>query len=170
MQDKKSKTTDRSVVAEKVTVRNLREKYWYEKNRGPWVHHWVLIALVSLTLGLHPNPWCPWAEVLPPPSSGSSLHSWPEPCHRCACPQPCLLDGLQTYATVCLQTCFLVDFRHTLHPCLQPCLWPHLLLLLPGLPGWILDFIHHLNLSVTADEPCYQHLVLSMLSRFSEPG
>lgn len=56
--------------------------------------------------------------------------------------QVCLSPALQTYAAVCLQTCFLDGpWTHVAPSSLQPCLWPHLLLLMPGFPRWILEFI-----------------------------
>lgn len=120
----------------------------------PGQHHTPPKHPVPMSLGL-------LASKLSP-----SLRSWPQLCHRCACPQPCLQDGLQTYAVACLQTCFL-DGLWTHAAALSPALsltllFLHLLLLQPGLPGWILDLIHHLW---TADGHCYQHLALPMLSR-----
>lgn len=79
----------------------------------------------------------------------SSLLAWAV--SQCAYPQSCLPHGLQTYAVVYLQSGMALDTHYSLVS--------HLLLLLPGFPGWILCLTNHLDLTGSADGPCHQHLL-----------
>lgn len=147
-----------------VTVSSLTEKLAW-KESGPWVHHWVVIALASLTLGLHPNTRCLWAPVLLPPSSGPSLLSWPELWHSVPVPspaswmafRPCCRLSTGLFSGRPLDTCCSLVSNSVSGPisycsCLDS---------LGGSWTWI----HCLDLSGTADGPCHQHLALPMLSR-----
>lgn len=97
------------------------------------------------------SPGLPWSA-----SSGASTHpqgaqAWAP--SLCFFGKVCLLQAM-------VGAGFLArSLSPVLQPCLQACLWLHLLFL-AALPGWTLELVHHLTSSGSATGRCYQHPAL----------
>lgn len=103
---------------------------------GSWGHQQSWVTLISLIWGFHPPTGCSGLGTQP-------LLLWqgvPASNHGGA--------GLLARSP-----------SPVLQPCLQACLWLHLLFL-AALPGWTLELVHHLTSSGSATGRCYQHPAL----------
>lgn len=111
---------------------------------GPWGYQQALTALITLTLGLPLTRFSGLGTLcfsgvvaVPVSSSASGPLSW--------------LD----LSALCLQLSLQdVALKPLSWPCLHSCFWLHLPLLLCALPGWTLEVVHHLTLSVSSTQLC----------------